>query len=328
MYYCNDIKLKLGVNLRVLVTGGAGFIGSHLSESLILNGHEVTVIDSLSDFLYSRDLKEMNIKHFADQGIKFHELDLATDNIDEIVGSQDVIINEAGIPGLIKSWNNFNEYMNSNVLALSKLLESVRKSNISRFIQISTSSVYGKKAISAENSELRPYSPYGVSKLAAENMVRAYGDNFGVPFCILRYFSVYGPRQRPDMAYQKFISAMLKGEEIEVYGDGSQTRTNTFVSDIVNGTILAMESGDKTDKKTYNLSGIQSISLKAAILEIESQLGVQAKIRFAPIRFGDQTETLGDVTAASKDFGYLPKIDFRAGINQQINWNRNVQSSE
>jgi nucleoside-diphosphate-sugar epimerase len=317
------MKKLPGVNLKVLVTGGAGFIGSHLSETLAMNGHEVTVIDSFSDFLYSRELKESNLVNFASQGILFQKLDLSTDLLDELVQSQDVVINQAGIPGLVKSWSHFSEYMNANVFGLSRLLESVKRSNVSKFIQISTSSVYGKKATGDENSELNPYSPYGVSKLAAENLVRAYSYNFGIPFCILRYFSVYGPRQRPDMAYQKFISAILKGEEIEVFGDGSQTRTNTFVSDIVNGTILAMESRTKTNNKTYNLSGVQSISLSNAISEIQNQIGQKAKIKFSTARFGDQKETLGDISLAKKDFGYSPVIDFTTGINRQIIWNRN-----
>jgi UDP-glucuronate 4-epimerase len=312
-------------NLKVLVTGGAGFIGSHLAESLVLNGHEVTVIDSLSDFLYSRELKKINTRDFASKGIKFYELDLSKDSLDELVGRQEVIINQAGMPGLVKSWSDVNEYFTSNVMALSKLLESARKANITKFIQISTSSVYGSKAVSTENSELRPYSPYGVSKLAAENLVRAYGDNFQIPFCILRYFSVYGPRQRPDMAYQKFISSIIRGDQIEIYGDGLQTRTNTFVSDIVNGTILAMESGDITNNNTYNLAGIQSVTLMEAILEIENQLGAQANIKYAPKRHGDQQETLGDITAAKKDFGYMPKVHFNEGISEQIRWNQSAR---
>ncbi len=309
--------------MRVLVTGGAGFIGSHLAETLSLHGHQVTVLDSLSSFLYSSRRKEENISGFNRMGIKFHHLNLLSDPLEEIVINQDVVINEAAIPGLEKSWSHLDVYLGSNVIGLGRLLEAAKNvGQLSKFIQISTSSVYGKVATGSEDSVLEPFSPYGVSKLAAENLVRSYGYNFGMPHTILRYFSVYGPRQRPDMAYQKFISAISRGEPIVVYGDGSQSRTNTFVSDIVDGTIAAMHAESKSNGRIYNLSGSEMVTLIEAITEIEYQLKKKAMIKFGNTRAGDQKITSGDFSQANKDFSYSPKKDFKSGIFEQIGWNK------
>jgi nucleoside-diphosphate-sugar epimerase len=308
--------------MRVLVTGGAGFIGSHLAETLSLHGHDVTVLDSLSSFLYSRRLKEENISGFSKKGIKFLKLDLLSDPLEEAVINQDVVINEAAIPGLEKSWSHLDVYLSSNVIGLGRLLEATRNvGQLSKFIQISTSSVYGKVATGSEDSALEPYSPYGVSKLAAENLVRSYGYNFGIPHTILRYFSVYGPRQRPDMAYQRFISAISRGEPIVIYGDGSQSRTNTFVTDIVDGTIAAMGAARTSNGKVYNLSGNEEVTLIEAITEIEYQLKKKAIIKFGNARAGDQKITSGDYSQAINDFSYSPKKDFKLGISEQIRWN-------
>ena len=309
--------------MKILVTGGAGFIGSHLAETLNDFGHNVVAIDSLSSFLYPDKVKIRNIEKFQSNGIEFHKVDLCRDNLEQLVKSSEIIINLAAIPGLVKSWEFFDKYIESNLLAVSKLLESCKNSNVQKFVQISTSSVYGRMATGNENSILNPFSPYGVSKLAAENLVNTYSANFNIPTTILRYFSVYGPRQRPDMAYQKIIKSILSGESIEIYGDGEQSRTNTFVSDIVKGTIEAVEAGNKTDGKTYNLAGRESMTLIQAILIIEKILGKKAKLISLPARDGDQIHTMGDISAAIKDYKYNPTTDFISGIEKQIKWNLN-----
>ena len=197
--------------MKILVTGAAGFIGSHLAEELNEQGHQVVAIDSLSDFLYPREIKERNIQNFKSLGINFFPVDIRSNRIDEIIKGCDYVINEAAIPGLVKSWSHMGSYIEANVLGLQNLLESSVKNEVKRFIQISTSSVYGKDAIGDESSSTNPYSPYGVSKLAAEKLAQAYSENYGLDVTILRYYSVFGPRQRPDMAYFKFIKAIAEG---------------------------------------------------------------------------------------------------------------------
>lgn len=313
--------------MRILVTGGAGFIGSHLSESLISYGHEVTVLDSLSDVLYPSDHKIANIENFKNIGIYFYRKNLMDEDLNEFVQEKDIVINLAAIPGLEKSWSSIKDYTESNVLGLARLLEVCSKINIKRFIQISTSSVYGLNANGNEGTPLQPISPYGVTKLAAENLARAYEANFNLPVTILRYFSVYGPRQRPDMAYQKFITAILNGNQIVIKGDGRQARTNTYVDDIVKGTIQATNLELNLAGKTFNLAGSETIELLEAVSVIEKIMNRRAKFHFVPKQAGDQLFTQGDYSLASKFFAYKPEISFEIGISRQIAWNLSRQSN-
>ena len=313
--------------MKILVTGGAGFIGSHLSEKLRLDGHEVTVIDSISNFLYGAAEKFENMGRFDDLGIKFYKRDIATDPIDDLVEKQDVVINAAAIPGLVKSWDFINDYMQSNVIALGRLLGSCQRIGVGKVIQISTSSVYGMNAVGDETSILKPYSPYGVSKLASENLCHAYSQNFHIPIVILRYFSVYGPRQRPDMAYHKFINAILNEECIEIYGDGHQSRTNTYVSDIVNAT-ASCASTKTVEGETLNISGVESIKLLDVIGLLEKMIGKKAQLKFSPPRDGDQRETRGDITKAERMINYKPSVDFESGLMKQVEWQAKKESSK
>jgi UDP-glucuronate 4-epimerase len=306
--------------MKVLVTGGAGFIGSHLAENLALLGHEVIVIDNLSNFLYPSEKKLENTAAFDDLGIKFKRIDLVTDPIDEIVASCEVIVNQAAIPGLVKSWSHLHEYTQSNVIGLGKILESARKHGVKRFIQISTSSVYGETANGAEDSPKNPYSPYGVTKYAAEKLARAYEANYNLPVTILRYFSVYGPRQRPDMAYNKFISKILSGETLEVFGDGSQTRTNTYVQDIVEATTAATNLNLPINGLDFNISGNEKIGLLEVIKILEDGIGKKAKINFLEKRDGDQQSTEGNFNKAKDLLGYQPLVGIREGLARQIDW--------
>jgi nucleoside-diphosphate-sugar epimerase len=307
--------------MKILVTGGAGFIGSHLTEKLSQLNHKVTVIDSMSDFLYPSEYKRENIRFFDPQRVAFKKADLAVDDLSELVTGQDVVINLAAIPGLVKSWSHIEAYMSANVLALGRLLEACKNVKIRRFIQISTSSVYGKNANGNEDSKKEPYSPYGVSKFAAENLARAYEANFNLPVVILRYFSVYGPRQRPDMAYQKFINSIDKGLPFKVFGDGRQLRSNTYVDDVVAATTLATNLDFDLDGRNFNIAGHESIELLYAIRTIERIIGKRANFSFEEKRDGDQYLTQGNYSAASLSFGYKPKITFEDGITRQIDWN-------
>lgn len=307
--------------MKILVTGGAGFIGSHLAESLSNQGHQVTVADSLSDFLYPTIDKLENVKSFSRKQIVFKKLDLVLDDLSDLVTGQDVIINLAAIPGLVKSWSHIDAYMSANVLGLGRLLEASKNIQIKRFIQISTSSVYGKNANGNEEATKEPYSPYGVSKLAAENLARAYEANFGMPIVILRYFSVYGPRQRPDMAYQKFIYSINNSLPFNVFGTGKQLRSNTYVEDVVDATMLATNLDLDIDGRVFNIAGQEDVELLNAISMIEKIIGKKAKFSFEEKRDGDQYITKGDFSAASISLGYKPRITFEVGISRQIEWN-------
>jgi nucleoside-diphosphate-sugar epimerase len=211
-------------------------------------------------------------------------------------------------------------YIDANVLGLQNLLEASVKNDVKRFIQISTSSVYGKDAVGDESSPTNPYSPYGVSKLAAEKLAQAYSENYDLDVTILRYYSVFGPRQRPDMAYFKFIKAIEEGTKFEIFGDGLQTRTNTFVRDITRATssFLAMDNTESV--QIYNLSGSESIKLIDAIKCIESIIGNKAKFEYLEKRAGDQRATRGIYTKAEKAIGYSPTTLFFEGIEKQITW--------
>jgi len=306
--------------MKILVTGGAGFVGSHLAEKLCRDGHEVTVLDSLSDFLYPKDLKIENTAGFKALGIKFHHMDMVLDNMDQVVEGHDVIINQAAIPGLQKSWRHLDEYSRSNIVGLGKILEAAKKYQVKRFIQISTSSVYGKTATGSEDSIKNPFSPYGVTKLAAENLARAYESNYQLPVVILRYFSVYGPRQRPDMAYNKFISRISQGDTLEVYGDGSQTRTNTYVADIVDATAICVDLKLLINGLDFNISGREKVSLLQVIEILENGIGKKAKLSFQNKRDGDQVATEGDFSKANRLLGYSPLVNIETGLQNQIEW--------
>ena len=304
---------------RILVTGGAGFIGSHFVESCLSLGHKVVVIDSLLPNLYSPDLKSRNLDFFRhDSSVEIIEKDICKLNIKETIDSVDVIVNFAAMPGLLPSWNQFETYLNSNVLALSKILDSIEANSTQKIIQISTSSVYGKVAVGNERSETKPISPYGVSKLAAENLIKVIADQKNLDFNILRLFSVYGPRQRPDMAYDILTRQILANETITIFGDGEATRSNTYVEDVVNGIHGSIKSGAKGE--IYNICGSEEYSLNAVISMLEEITSKTAKRVYQSPRPGDQTTTRGDFSKASKDFGYYPKTTLYKGLEKQVNW--------
>ena len=307
--------------MRVLVTGAAGFIGSHLTERLLARGDTVVGIDCLLEGSYPSAVKA---GVWADlRGLDRFEAvqdDLRTIELHDLLAGVDVVVNEAGMTGLMRSWENFRIYQECNVVALDRLLSAACAVGVERFVQISTSSIYGEHAVGDERTATNPVSPYGATKLMAENLVHHYAASFGVPGILLRYFSVYGPRQRPDMAYHKFCEALLDGAPLVVYGEGTQTRSNTFVSDCVEGTLQAIDGAEVGE--TYNIAGTHSIALIDAIAVLAEELDVEPVIECRPRRPGDQLHTAGDTSKAASHFGYAPKVRPADGLRNQARWHR------
>lgn len=302
--------------MECLVTGASGFIGSHLCEQLLDEGHRVVGVDCFTSY-YPRSFKENNLAELRGRdGFTFHEIDLSQDRLDYFVRGSEWIFHLAAMPGLVKSWTHFDQYNTHNIIATQRLLEAVKGSQqLNRFIYASTSSVYGRFASGDESLPLRPSSPYGVTKLAGENLCRVYGDEFNIPAIILRYFSVYGPRQRPDMGYYKFIQAVLDGDPILLTGDGSQMRGNTYVSDCVAGTIAAVNT---VPGEIYNVGGGEVVSVIDVIHKIEHITGRRARIQRMPERRGDQQRTSADVSKLTQHTGWTPRVVLDEGLERQI----------
>ncbi len=306
--------------MRVLVTGCAGFIGSHLVDRLLQDGHDVVGVDAFVPY-YPRQRKVSNLSASVEHPrFTFHEADLRTASLSPIVDGVDVIVNEAAMPGLPRSWTDMELYVGCNLLALQRLLDAAVAAGVPRIVHASTSSVYGREAVGDETLPLRPISPYGITKLAAEHLLGAYAEAHGIAATILRYFSIYGPRQRPDMAYHIFIEAMRRGEPITVYGDGQQSRSSTFVTDCVEATVAAIGGGG--DGGVFNIGGGATLTLSRAIEVIAGELGVTPVISPAPARRGDQRHTAADIAAARRTFGFEPKVDPEEGLARQVAWHR------
>ena len=280
----------------VLVTGAAGFIGSRLIEMLDLLGANVIAIDALLETTYPAEIKRLRwekIKSRLSNNVKFLEIDLR--NLSEIqrLPGVEIVYNLAAMPGLEKSWLNFEMYLSCNVTVTNNLITYAKEKQITRLVQASTSSVYGEYATGNEESPLRPNSPYGVTKLAAENLILAHSQNFGFPYSILRYFSVFGPNQRPDMAFSIFAKQILNDLPITIYGDGSQTRSNTYIDDVVITTIIAGFNPHFQDQ-ILNVCGNSELSISSAVEIIATALNKAPKVIYGPERPGDQQRTCGD----------------------------------
>lgn len=306
--------------MNVVVTGAAGFIGSHLCEALLQGGHTVVGIDAFTKN-YDRAIKDANLTR-SNRSARFRliEADLRTDALAPCIPEGAALIHAAAMPGLGPSWVDFATYMSCNLLATQRLLEAARKAEVRRFVHISTSSVYGAFAVGDERRPTRPISPYGVTKLAAEHLVQAYVEAYDLPALILRYFSVYGPRQRPDMAYHIFIDRLLHNQPITVFGDGRQSRSNTFVSDCVRGTVQAMEAG--TVGEVYNIGGGVSLTVNDAIALLAQELAVEPLLSYSATQLGDQRETAADTSKAERAFGFEATITPAEGLRAQIDWQR------
>jgi nucleoside-diphosphate-sugar epimerase len=306
--------------LACVVTGAAGFIGSHLAERLLADGHLVLGVDCFTDY-YPREVKERNLAASrAQPGFRFAEADLRSADVAALVAGADVVFHLAAMGGLLRSWTGFDDYLSCNVLATQRLLEALRETGVGHLVHISTSSVYGRDSSGDETRPTAPVSPYGVTKLAAENLVRAYAANFGLPFTILRYYSIYGPRQRPDMGYHIFIERTLTGQPITLYGDGTQSRGNTYVDDCVAATVAAARHGPTGE--ALNVGGGEVISARGALALIEELAGRSATVHAGPPRPGEQDQALADTSRIRSLLGWRPETGLRAGLAAQVAWQR------
>jgi len=309
---------------HALVTGAAGFIGSTLADRLLADGVRVTGVDAFTDY-YDVGLKRRNIEGaLAHRGFELLELDLGTADLARLP-EVDVVFHNAAQPGVRASWGReFAAYTHHNVLSTQRLLERYKKSKLERFVYASSSSIYGD-AESYPTSEAmlpRPFSPYGVTKLAGEHLVLLYGRNFGIPVAALRYFTVYGPRQRPDMAFHRFCRAMLAGEPITVYGDGHQSRDFTFVSDAVEANVRAWKRA--APQGVYNVGGGSQVEVLEAISLLEKSLGRKARVNLEPRPAGDPLRTRADAARLAADLGYATAVGIADGLAAEAEWARTL----
>ena len=308
---------------KVLVTGAAGFIGSAVVTELSGQGWNVVALDALLDGLYPAAEKVARFEKLGDlSGVECIRLDLRSDDLSALPTGITHVINEAAMPGLGLSWQDFDLYSGCNVSALARLIEHASHWDLERFVQISTSSVYGKNAVGNEEQPIRPVSPYGVTKLAAENLALAHWRDSGFPAMILRYFSVYGPGQRPDMAYRKFIDSALNDKPITLFGSGEQSRSNTFIEDCVSATISALEAGD--DGEIFNIAGGHERTINEALAIIESETGKPLTIERRDTARGDQERTFGDSQKAHKVLGFRHTVALEQGLARQVRWQKGL----
>ena len=304
--------------MHVLVTGAAGFIGSTLADRLLEDGHRVTGVDSFHPY-YDRAIKERNLEGArGHDAARFLELDLATDDLSEALDGVDAVVHLAAQAGVRASWGeSFQSYLDANVLATQRLLEASRGRSIGAWVYGSSASAYGDGALEAVDESYlpAPHSPYGVTKLAGEHLAHLYRRIHGVPTLSLRYFSVYGPRERPDKAIQKFLMAARAGRGIEVYGDGSQRRDFTFVGDAVEATVQALERAPVGE--TMNIARGHTVPLKEVVDAIGRVTGHRSEVTHRGAEAGDVRVTSARIDRAARILGYDPRTDLEEGIRLQ-----------
>lgn len=306
---------------KALITGAAGFIGSHLAERLVDLGTTVVGVDAFTDF-YGRELKERNLVRLREEPrFELRELDLSSDPLDGLLDGVDVVYHLAGQAGVRGSFGEtFSVYLRNNVQATQRLLEAAAGSSLDRFVYASSSSIYGDALAypTAETAAPRPVSPYGMTKVATEELAGVYHRTRGVPVVGLRYFTVYGPRQRPDMAFTRFLTRALRGEELTVFGDGRQVRDFTFVDDIVTGTLAAAEHG--RHGAAYNIGGGSPVRLSDVLVLLRELLERPLHVRHASGPLGEARRTGADCTLSEAELGFKPSTPLPTGIAAQLRW--------
>jgi nucleoside-diphosphate-sugar epimerase len=307
--------------MKIVVTGAAGFIGSHLAERLLAEGHEVTGLDAFVDY-YPRVAKEQNLALCrAHPRFRFVEGRLQDLDLAPVLDGAAQVYHLAAQAGVRASWGrDFSAYTDHNVLATQRLLEASVAAGVPRVVYASSSSVYGDAPTLPlrEDAFCRPVSPYGVTKLAAEHLGLLYERNYGLPVVSLRYFTVYGPRQRPDMACHRFLKACREGTPVRVYGDGRQTRDFTYVDDIVSATRAAGDCG--RPGCVYNVGGGERVALNDVLRLIEEVTGRRLEIAREPAQRGDMRDTFADTSAAQRDLGFRSTVSLREGLGREWAW--------
>jgi UDP-glucuronate 4-epimerase len=308
--------------MNILITGAAGFIGSHLAERLVDLGHDVRGIDCFTDY-YARALKELNARQVAEKGVGLLPLDLAEDDLDEAVEGTEFVYHAAAQPG-ISATTPYETYVKNNLTATYRLAQAVKGSPAFRgFINISTSSVYGGDATGPETTVCRPTSYYGVTKLAAEQLVLAYARDQRFPACSLRLFSVYGPRERPEKLYPKLIRSILEKREFPLFeGSEHHLRSYTYVGDIVDGLVAVLNHWDACVGEIFNIGTDVAITTGEGIHTVEDIIGTRAKIAVKPKRPGDQLRTHANIGKARELLGYDPRTTAREGLEKEVAWYR------
>jgi len=297
--------------MRYVVTGAAGFIGSQLLRTLIERGHDAVGWDAFTDY-YDPALKEENAR-----GLPVERVDLATDPLD--VSGIDGVFHLAGQPGVLSFGNVFPVYVRQNVLASERLFAAAAAGG-ARTVLASSSSIYGDAETypTSEDAALRPLSPYGITKLACEHLAYAYGREFQLDHAVVRYFTIFGPRQRPDMAFTRMVMSMVEGRPFELFGDGTQSRSFTYVDDAVAATILVMERGSPGG--VYNVGGGEEVSMRQVIETLQEISGRQLELVETGWREGDARRTAADTSRIRGDIGWAPQTPFTAGLEAQWRW--------
>jgi UDP-glucuronate 4-epimerase len=309
--------------MRYLISGCAGFIGSNICNKLIQQGHQVLGVDRLDNILYSSGNKQERLNELNGENFTFLHGDLCSVEILNQIRqfSPEIIINEAGLPGQLLSWDSLESYTQSNLIAAYELAQLALELQVSCYVQASTSSVYGSAAIGGENLPKNPNSPYGVTKLAAENILSALFLGTNVRYVAVRYFSVYGPGQRPDMGIFKFIESWRQKLEVGIYGDGEQSRDFTYVDDAAEATLLAALKGE--NQTAYNISGGQVKTVNEVLKELEVILNGQILRKYIGRPRGDQLHTSAETNQAWEHLNWKSKMDFTEGIYKQVQWQVN-----
>jgi UDP-glucose 4-epimerase len=307
--------------MKVVVTGAAGFIGSHLCERLLAGGHQVVGIDSFTDY-YDRSLKEQNLEASRQHhDFAFDELDLVEDDLSRALQDARVVFHLADQSAVRSSWgSDFDRFVRENIAATQRLFEALKHLQVDRLVYASSSAVYGDAEMSPtrETALPRPISPYGMTKLAAEHLALLYMRNFGIPVVVLRYFTVYGPRQRPDMALARFMHALVAGREIEVFGDGEQARDFTYISDAVDATVKAATAS--VAGQVINLGGGSRVTINQVLQALEEVSGMIAHKRHLPAAPGDPKHAVASINLARERLGWEPRVSLREGLARQWEW--------
>ncbi|MGD1698746.1 NAD-dependent epimerase/dehydratase family protein [Dapis sp. BLCC M229] len=314
---------------NIIVTGVGGFIGSHLAETLLNQGEKVIGIDQFNDY-YDPALKRQNISQFKDHSaFQLIENDIQSLNWSDLLVDVDIVYHQAAQAGVRASWGEgFRSYTERNINATQIILEAAKDApNLKRLVYASTSSVYGNAETfpTPETICPQPVSPYGITKLAAERLGKLYHQNFDVPCVYLRYFTVYGPRQRPDMAFHKFFKWILQDEPISIYGDGQQTRDFTFISDAVAANLAAGKAPEAVGE-VFNVGGGSRVVLAEVIDTMEEIVGRPIKKNFVEKARGDARHTSADVSKAKKILGYQPQVSLKEGLQREWEWVQSLYS--